>query len=194
MEEDTSNQGELFLIPVSIEQEFNNDFLLEEEPSAFDLEYNEFVNSIKTTLFFDAWINEKDEDYLMENYDVRPGEIRVKLEIADWLLYSCEELSKASQLSRELSKELNKLRIRVKNGAKEELLPLLKLKNVGRVRARKMITNGLRDLGELKKVDPTSLAQIIGRATAMSVKEQLGEKIKEIPKGKRKGQLSLEKY
>ena len=172
----------------------NYDSLLEEEPSAFDLEYNEFLNSIKTTLFFDAWINEKDEDYLMENYDVRPGEIRVKLEIADWLLYSCEELSKASQLSRELSKELNKLRIRVKNGAKEELLPLLKLKNVGRVRARKMVNNGLRDLGDLKKVHPITLAQIIGRATAMSVKEQLGEKIKEIPKGKRKGQLSLEKY
>jgi hypothetical protein len=31
LEEDTSNQGELFLIPVSIEQEFNNDFLLEED-------------------------------------------------------------------------------------------------------------------------------------------------------------------
>ena len=31
MEEDTSNQGELFLIPISIEQEFKNDFLLEED-------------------------------------------------------------------------------------------------------------------------------------------------------------------
>jgi len=31
LEEDTSNQGELFLIPISIEQEFKNDFLLEED-------------------------------------------------------------------------------------------------------------------------------------------------------------------
>ena len=37
----------------------NYEQLLKPEPSAFDLEYGEFMNSIKTTLFFEAWINEK---------------------------------------------------------------------------------------------------------------------------------------
>ena len=31
MGQDTRSHGELFLIPISIEQEFNNDFLLEED-------------------------------------------------------------------------------------------------------------------------------------------------------------------
>ena len=62
----------------------NYDQLLEKEPSAFDHEYEEFINSIKTALFFSEWINEADEDYLLEKYDIRPGEIKVKLDLADW--------------------------------------------------------------------------------------------------------------
>ncbi|MBU0459553.1 MAG: hypothetical protein KJ771_01985, partial [Nanoarchaeota archaeon] len=171
----------------------NYDLLLEKEPSAFDLEYNEFMNSIKTTLFFESWIDEKDEDYLMETYDIRPGEIRVKLEIADWLLYACAELSKILDY-KEVSKELRKLRIRIKHGAKEDLLHLLKLKGIGRIRARKLVTQGLKDLGDVKKIDLASLSQIIGKAIAGSVKQQLGEEVKEVPKGTRKGQLSIEKF
>ena len=172
----------------------NYDKLLKKEPSAFDLEYGEFINSIKTTLFFDAWINETNEDFLLENYDIRPGEIRVKIEIADWLLYASSELARVCMMSANLTKEIHKLRIRVKNGVKEELLPLLKLKGVGRVRARKLVTNGMKDLGDLKKVDLTSLAQILGSKLAVDVYKQLGLELKEIPKGTRKGQLSLEKF
>ncbi len=171
----------------------NYEQLLKPEPSAFDLEYNEFMNSIKTTLFFEAWINEKDEDFLMETCDIRPGEIRIKLEIADWLLYAGEELSKILNY-REALNELRKLRIRIKNGIKEDLLPLIKLKNIGRVRARKLINNGIKDLGDLKRMDLATLSQILGEAVAKDVKEQLGEEIKEIPEGKRIGQLSIKKF
>ena len=48
MEEDTSNQGELFLIPVSIEQEFNNDFLLEEDKKKLKKIKNFIVENPKT--------------------------------------------------------------------------------------------------------------------------------------------------
>ena len=172
----------------------NYDLLLQEEPSAFDYEYDDFINSIKTTLFFEAWINEKEEDFLLEEFDVRPGEIRVKMEIANWLLYASHELAKLTNLDRLLIREISKLRIRIKNGVKEDLLPLLKLKGIGRIRSRKLVNNNLKDLGDLKKVDITSLSQILGPTIAVDIKKQLGEEIKEIPKGKRKGQLSLNKY
>jgi 16S rRNA (cytidine1402-2'-O)-methyltransferase len=48
LEEDTSNQGELFLIPVSIEQEFNNDFLLEEDKKKLKKVKNFIVENPKT--------------------------------------------------------------------------------------------------------------------------------------------------
>ena len=44
------------------------------------------------------WIDEKDEEYLLENYDVRPGELHAKLDIADWLFYASEELSRLMKL------------------------------------------------------------------------------------------------
>jgi len=171
----------------------NYDYLLEEEPSAFDFEYNEFMNSIKTTLFFESWINEKNEDYLLDKYNIRPGEIKMKIDSADWLIYAAEELSKIKDY-KEISKELRKLRVRIKNGVKEELLPLLKLKGIGRIRARKLYSNGLKGIIELKNIDASTLGQLLGNKLALDIKKQLGQEVKEIPKGTRKGQLSLNKY
>jgi helicase len=169
------------------------DFLLKAEPSAYDLEYDDFINSIKTALFFDSWIDEKDEDHLLEKFDIRPGEIRIKQETADWLLYAAEELSALLEYKLAV-KELRKLRVRVQHGVKEELLPLLKLQGIGRVRARKLVMHNIKDLGEVKKVDLTTLSQLLGKAVAESVKKQVGEEIKEVPDGKRKGQTSIFKY
>jgi len=169
------------------------DFLLKEEPSAYDLEYDDFVNSIKTALFFEAWIDEKDEDFLLEKYDIRPGEIRIKQETADWLLYGSEELA-VLQDHKTAVKEIRKLRLRVQEGVREELLPLLKLQGIGRIRARKLHAQGIKDLGDVKKIDLTSLTQLLGKAIAESLKKQVGEEVKEVPEGTRKGQTSILKY
>ena len=48
MERDTRNQGELFLIPISIEQKFNNDFLLEEDKKKLKKIKNFIVENPKT--------------------------------------------------------------------------------------------------------------------------------------------------
>ncbi|MBI2102330.1 hypothetical protein HYT55_00690 [Candidatus Woesearchaeota archaeon] len=179
-----------------VQEELNKRYglLLEKEPSVFDMEYALFMNSIKTALFFDEWIQEKDEDYLLEKYDVRPGEIKVKLDIAEWLLYASQELAALCQF-RDVEKAIQVLRIRVENGVREELLTLLKLRGIGRVRARRLYAAGIKDLGDVKKVDATSLGQILGKAVAEDIKKQVGvEAVVEIPKGTRKGQLSLMKF
>jgi helicase len=167
--------------------------LLMEEPSDFDPDYNEFLNALKTALFFQSWINEDGEDFLMNKYGIRPGEIRVKLDTADWLLYAIIEMLKINP-NRMLEKEVQKLRLRLKYGVKEELLTFLKLKNVGRVRARKLFFNGLKDLGDLRRIDQATLNQILGKKLGESVKEQLGEKVVVIAEKKRKGQMSITKY
>ncbi|MDA9093977.1 SAM-dependent methyltransferase [Methylophilaceae bacterium] len=48
MEQDKIDQGELFLIPISIEQEFNNDFLLEEDKKKLKKIKNFIVENPKT--------------------------------------------------------------------------------------------------------------------------------------------------
>jgi len=170
-------------------------YLLEEEPSLYEPEYEDFLNSVKTALFFGEWINEKDEVYLLENYDIRPGEIRVKLSIADWLLYTASELCRIMKFQ-PLLKELVKLRIRIKNGVREELITLLKLGQVGRVRARKLYYNKIKTIKDVREVDVMKLIQILGRKVALDVKKQVGQdfdKLK-VKGGKRKGQISLRDY
>ncbi|MBD3355180.1 hypothetical protein GF361_04305 [Candidatus Woesearchaeota archaeon] len=159
----------------------------------YDPDYDEYLNSVKTAMFFKDWINEKEEEYLLENYNIRPGESRIKLSLADWLLYCTEEITRMLK-HKEIIKEVIKLRLRLKHGAKEELLPLLRLKNIGRVRARKLFNAGIKDIRSVKKAEISDLVQLIGKKTALNIKEQVGQKIKTIPKGTRKGQTSIKKY
>lgn len=181
-------------------EEKNNVFsssILSMEPSMFEPEYEEYLKSIKTASFFYDWINEVDEENLLEKYNIRPGEIRVKLDLADWLLYSCVEMCKLIKLHG-LIKEIEKVRMRLTYGAKEELLPLLRLKNIGRIRARKLYNNKIKSIDDVKKADLPLLTQLVGKQIALSIKKQVGEDLREekvqVKETKRKGQTSIMKY
>ncbi len=168
--------------------------LLVDEPSMFEEGYEDFLASVKTSLFFEEWIAEKDEEYLLEKYGIRPGEVHVKLGNADWLLYSASEIAKLLQFQ-PIVKHITKVRLRVSYGVREELLPLLQLRGVGRVRARKLFDNRIKNLAEAKKADTSTLAQILGSGKlAADIKEQLGEKLEAVKEGKRKGQINLNDY
>lgn len=169
--------------------------LIVPEPSMYDSDYEHFLDSIKTALFFNDWCNEKDEEELLEKYNIRPGEIRTKLELADWLLYSAEELAKLVK-KHGIIKNIIRTRLRLRYGVKEELLPLIKLEGIGRLRARRLYSNKIKDLNDVKSADVVMLAQLVGRATAISIKKQVGQDIgKEVvPENKRKGQISLKDY
>ncbi|MBI2176448.1 hypothetical protein HYU40_03845 [Candidatus Woesearchaeota archaeon] len=168
--------------------------LLAEEPSMFEDGYDDFLASVKTAKFFDEWIDEKDEEYLLEKYGIRPGEVHAKLDNADWLLYSAAEIAKLMQMQ-QLLRHITKLRFRVKHGVKEELLPLLQLRGIGRVRARKLFSNRVKNIADVKAADVSTLTQILGSGKiAVDVKQQLGEKTEAVKEGKRKGQISLNDY
>lgn len=168
--------------------------LLIDEPSMFEDGYDDFLASIKTAKFFDEWINEKDEEYLLEKYGIRPGEVHAKLGNADWLLYSASELAKLMRMQ-QLLRHITKLRFRVEYGVREELLPLLQLKGIGRVRARKLFSNRIKNLADIKAADVSSLTQILGSGKlAVDIKQQLGEKTEVVKESKRKGQINLKDY
>ncbi len=168
--------------------------LLIDEPSMFEDGYDDFLASVKTAKFFEEWIDEKDEEYLLEKYGIRPGEVHAKLGNADWLLYSASEIAKLMRMQ-QLLKHITKLRFRVEHGVREELLPLLQLKGIGRVRARKLFSNRIKNLADVKAVDVSTLTQVLGSGKlAVDIKQQLGEKAEPVKEGKRKGQISLKDY
>lgn len=160
-------------------------------PQEWDPEYDFFLSSVKTALVFEDWINEKSEEYILEKYKLRPGALYAKLKNADWLLYASQEISRILSL-KSLQAPIRKTRLRVKYGIKENLLPLVKLKNIGRVRARRLIDLGVNNLGDLKKIPVNKLSKAVGKKVAVSLKEQVGIKID--PKNvriHRKGQQEL---
>jgi helicase len=147
--------------------------LLDREPSMFDIEYDDWLKSIKTSAFFLDWIDENTEDFILEKYNVRPGELRGKLQKAEWLLYGMSEMSVLLD-QHDLVKEIGKVRFRLRNGVKEELLTLLRLKGVGRVRARRLYNAGVKKTTDIKRMDKTKLRTLLGPKLTANVLEQLG--------------------
>ncbi|MBI4163263.1 MAG: hypothetical protein HY512_00240 [Candidatus Aenigmarchaeota archaeon] len=150
----------------------NQDFLVDKIPNQWDIDYESYIDSIKTACFFTGWIEEYGEDRILETFGVTPGELRARLDTADWLLYSMSELALLLGLMDKL-KYVKKVRVRIEYGIKEELLTLVKLKGVGRARARLLYNSGVRDLGDLKKIPLESLARIVGPKIAEDLKGQV---------------------
>lgn len=148
--------------------------LLEGPPNPWDLDYDDFLRSLKTALMLRSWTQESGEDNLLEGFGVTPGELRARLDIADWLLYSTQELGLLTGRM-DLLKEIRKTRLRVKYGVREELLPLVRLRGIGRRRARTLYNSGVKSLKELRAIPLQSLERLIGEKTARDVKGQLGE-------------------
>ncbi len=146
--------------------------LIQKPPNPWDIEYEDYMRSVKTAMMFQAWTEESGEDQILENFRVTPGELRARLSNADWLLYSMQELGLLLGHAGIL-KDIRKTRLRIKYGIREELMPLVRLKGIGRVRARMLHTSGFRKLEDLRKAPLQSLERMLGSATAKRIKEQL---------------------
>jgi helicase len=131
-----------------------------------------FPEKFKTTLVFNDWVNEHGEDELFNKWKLTPGAIHGMLQKAEWIFYSSSELAKLLHLNEKIP-ALNRMRLRVEKGVKAELLPLVELRGIGRVRARRLFRAGFRGLADVKKAGVEDLARVLGPAVAKSVKEQL---------------------
>ncbi len=145
---------------------------LGDENELLSADYFELLKAVRTTMFLHDWINEFTEDRILEKFGARPGEINAKIETLDWLIYSAAEISRLS--NKDVIKYLIRLRIRAKNGCKEELIPLLKFKNIGRVRARKLFSNNIRNVHDVKTEKYEKIAEIIGKKLALQLKSDVG--------------------
>jgi helicase len=123
------------------------------------------------------WIEETGDKVLSDSMGVEPGDMfRIK-ELSEWLAYSLYEVAKLLHRV-DLLPELYNLRIRIRYGVKEELLPLVALEGIGRVRARALYSAGLTDVNKIAKAPQAKLAAIpkIGPAVAEKLKDQLKKK------------------
>jgi helicase len=134
-------------------------------------DYDFLLREAKTASMLLDWITEAKEDYICDRYRIGPGDIRRSTETAQWLMHALSELSKHLELGATFSAE--QLAQRIHYGAGPDLLALLDLKGIGRVRARKLHQEGFTSLDKLKAADPIQISRILGPKIADKVMAQV---------------------
>ncbi|MCK4332723.1 MAG: DEAD/DEAH box helicase [Thermoplasmatales archaeon] len=155
--------------------ELSRNALLSDLPSSSSQEYEWFLSDLKTAFLIEDWIEETPYDKMVSKYNIWPGDIHNTIEIAEWLLHATREFARMYNFS--CVSEINDLILRVHNGCKHELLNLISLKGIGRIRARALYNEGFKTVNSLRGVPIERIAKIktIGKAVATSIKNQIGE-------------------
>ena len=142
--------------------------------------YVEFLGEVKTALVLNNWIEELPEDKLFERFNVQPGDLYRTIENAQWLLHAIEELSPVVAKNKDITTLSTELIQRVSKGIKKELLPIVALEGVGRVRGRIIFNAGFRTIDDLKHASIEEITSLpsVGPRLAKKIKEQVGGFVK----------------
>ena len=161
LEEEAYVEGSKFLIPPPRE--------------GGQAEHERFLKSMRTANMLGEWISEEREENICERYGVGPGDVRRFVDSADWLIYSAGRLASVLQIAG-VQPALRDLRQRVLYGIRDELLELVSLKGIGRVRARNLFREGYKTLEMVRKASEKKLATVpaIGPQIAANILKQLG--------------------
>jgi helicase len=162
--------------------------------------YEEFLGEVKTAMVLKSWIEEVSEDTLIERFRVQPGDLYRTIENAKWLLYATHELATLLG-NREILPLAFEMIERVAKGIKKELLPIVKLEGVGRVRGRIIYNAGYKTIEDIKhaQLDDLTNLPLIGPRLAKKIKEQVGGFVKKetwekLEKGEEWKQKALTEY
>ena len=128
----------------------------------------------RSLLAMHAWINESSEIFLSDNFGIESGDMHRMAETADWLIHALYEIAKLEKKD-EILTEIDSLRSRVVYGIKGELVDLVQIKGIGRVRARILFKNGIKTTEDLTKISVEKLAKMdkIGPLVAENIKTHL---------------------
>jgi helicase len=155
---------------------YTNKFLIE-KPEKNSGDYDFFLSDLKTSFLISDWINEIPEDGLITKYNIGPGDIHNIVEMVEWILHASREFARMYNYN--YVSFLNNLITQVHYGCKKELLNLVSLKGIGRIRARALFNENFKSINDLRKVSVERLSKIktIGETIAKNIKNQIGQEI-----------------
>jgi helicase len=151
-------------------------------PSEFeDDRFEDWLSALKTAKLLEDWTEELDENRITERYGVGPGDVRGKVDTAEWLLNAAERL--ASELDVPYATAIREARKRVEHGVREELLDLVGVREVGRKRARKLFRAGIESRADLREAEKSVVLSALGgrRKTTETVLENAGRQDPSVP-------------
>jgi helicase len=151
-------------LPVSLE-----DYVDVTEDFSHD-PYDDYVAAWKGANVLEAWCNETPESVIEERFGVQPGDLYQLYNAAAWVARGISSLLQTLRVDRRISLEYGKLSIRVEYGVKEDIIPLLSLRGIGRVRGRVLYKMGLKNLDDVAKAPVEQIAEIRGITTTMAAR------------------------
>jgi len=187
---------------VAVFMEEHKEELLVDVPDEWEdrIAYEELLGEVKTAMVLKGWIEEMSEDQAIEKFRVQPGDLYRTIQNAKWLLHATHELALLFGNKRVRPQTL-RLMERIEKGVKKELLPIVKLEGVGRVRGRILYNAGYKTIEDIKHAAIKDLVSLplIGPRLAKKIKEQVGgfvkkEEWKKLEKGEEWEQKALTEY
>ncbi len=137
----------------------------------------DYFRAIKTAMLLADWTDELPDARICERYAVGPGDVYGMVESVNWLLHATSELSR--MFAPTFRQQIRECEICMKNGIRRELLPLVNLRGIGRVRARRLFNNNITSPEAVLAAGIDSVTKIIGRGIAEQIFAQLeGQKTK----------------
>ncbi|MDV0445215.1 hypothetical protein MmiAt1_07720 [Methanimicrococcus sp. At1] len=159
-------------IPVTEFAAENAEHIISMPPTKNAAEFEWFLGELKTAILLYRWISEAPENEISKEFDVGEGDIRQFSETAGWIAGAASRLLKMSGLSS--AGLFSDLELRLQYGASIQLLPLLKIRGIGRVRARRLYNAGFKSKESFEPADFETAARLIGPKIARQLFNEIG--------------------
>lgn len=140
-----------------------DDYLTEIDEEAMT---EEDLSSAKTAIVLKEWINEVPIRSIEEKFRIGYGDIQSRVSIADWMSYALSRLSQ--RFKPEIHVDLENLNFRIKEGVREDIIPLTLIPRVGRVRARRLYQSGLKSIEMIADSEQSRISSIYGFSKKLS--------------------------
>ena len=135
-----------------------------------DSSYDEMLlSNVKSAWMIEMWTNEDNIRSIEKELDVNPGDIHYRVDIMEWLIHASREIiltddvfsdEHMNQIA-EIVKLLDILRLRVRHGCKQDLLSLVNIPNVGRMRARELSSKGIRNPNDVANMTQKQINEVL---------------------------------
>ncbi|MEL9929888.1 MAG: helix-hairpin-helix domain-containing protein, partial [Sulfolobales archaeon] len=104
------------------------------------------------------------------------GDLRVAVETATWIAYALSKVFEEKRMTEHM-RRMSVISRRLEAGVREELLELVTLRGIGRVRARALYKAGVRSIKDLKMLSLDQILSIesINRGVVRELCEQISD-------------------
>jgi len=130
-----------------------------------------YYRALKTAMLLSDWTDELSDAQICERYSIGPGDIYGMVESVNWLLHASVEL--ARMFASAFHTNVQEYEICMKNGIRRELLPLIRLRGIGRVRARRLFNSRMTTPDEILARGIDEVTRILGQGIADQIFEQI---------------------